>query len=1151
MQKQYENVFEIKNKNGSKVYARLFDPETKTSEYKIVTEQSIPDIYSTEPFQNNDTPVAKTYQGNIPLYKKSFSLQKNLKDYLNDIKISTGEIKTVNHNGKDISFEEKEFDDKFYGYLDFAHTYINRHFLDSQESIHDHHLIYIDIETRSGINSDGFPDASKALEEVTVIQIYSTFNKTMVVFGRKDFTGVLPENTKYLKIEDEANLLKAFIQYIDKLNPSGLVGFNSDSFDFPYLTNRIARVLDGYTDGGTLKLNQKNSYASMKWVKKLSPVGVVEGIPEQISNDGMESTGVKWVGRFLIDIRELTIKYGFLGLPSYSLDSVARVFGLEGKIDHSNYPSFDSFYTGEGYIFPKDPTEEETKDEIYQAQLAFKENRISKPELEQIVFNRFIEYSIRDVEIMVELNNKAKYVDMQFGIAYITGTSFDDCYGTAKHWMAYMFREGLKNDSILPLKQQFKDKRVPFLAGWVRNKPGKYEYVTSFDFTSLYPSLIRAFNIGADTFIPDFELPDELKELRAKYFTFHTRSNVNRFDTDENGNPMELGNLVKKYKGEISDTQEETDFYFSLLENSEVIGNTLRKYNVCATPNGFFYRKDFQSLASRLMEENFNKRIVFKKRAQVLTAELDKLQKGTPEYNEKLVDLNYNSNMSNVMKTLLNSFYGSMSLGHITFSNGNISASSVTTAGRMCNKIASARASQKIEELSGLKITQELTQVPQVDTDSVVGNTLIYVDGKKIKIEDFFELSDGHIEKSSNNNFIKHPKTNFQTLSWNKENEIIENKKIKYIMAHKVKKRMFRILLDFSNVDVTEDHSVIVKRNSQYIDIKPKDIRKGDKIILKNLEITDNFEVIDLGIQEQWVYDIEVEDNHNFFANDICVHNSYYLSLNNLIDNPKFKDLPDDKKIDVSLKISNDIITPLNQESMKMVGNALNLYNPDALNLENEIIADKFVSLGAKRYFARKVVEDGTILKTPKMKKTGIKIVSKSTPPFIKEKLENVLPIILDKDIEYLKEYINNSLKEFTTLDLKEFARKTKVNNLDYEPMDGKFKKYTGEKYLTAPINSHASIQHNNIIKNNNFTHTYKDIEKGDSISYVYIKEPNKFNLTNAFAWMDENILDEINLKDITDYEKHWEKDFIRGVEIVIKPLKWDIHKKTENLDDW
>ena len=37
--------------------------------------------------------------------------------------------------------------------------------------------------------------------------------------------------------------------------------------------------------------------------------------------------------------------------------------------------------------------------------------------------------------------------------------------------------------------------------------------------------------------------------------------------------------------------------------------------------------------------------------------------------------------------------------------------------------------------------------------------------------------------------------------------------------------------------------------------------------------------VEDLGIQTVDVYDIEVDENHNFFGNGILVHNSFYLTL--------------------------------------------------------------------------------------------------------------------------------------------------------------------------------------------------------------------------------------------------------------------------------
>ena len=42
---------------------------------------------------------------------------------------------------------------------------------------------------------------------------------------------------------------------------------------------------------------------------------------------------------------------------------------------------------------------------------------------------------------------------------------------------------------------------------------------------------------------------------------------------------------------------------------------------------------------------------------------------------------------------------------------------------------------------------------------------------------------------------------------------------------------------------------------------------------------TSDFDVEDLGYEDVSVYDIEVEDNHNFFGNKICVHNSIYGAI--------------------------------------------------------------------------------------------------------------------------------------------------------------------------------------------------------------------------------------------------------------------------------
>ena len=71
---------------------------------------------------------------------------------------------------------------------------------------------------------------------------------------------------------------------------------------------------------------------------------------------------------------------------------------------------------------------------------------------------------------------------------------------------------------------------------------------------------------------------------------------------------------------------------------------------------------------------------------------------------------------------------------------------------------------------------------------------------------------------------------------------------------------------------------------------------------------TTKFEIVDLGIMEEDVYDIEIKNSHNFFANDILVHNSSMLNLEYLV-NKMFKDQTDKQKIvdfDFSRAVEND-----------------------------------------------------------------------------------------------------------------------------------------------------------------------------------------------------------------------------------------------------
>jgi len=115
-----------------------------------------------------------------------------------------------------------------------------------------------------------------------------------------------------------------------------------------------------------------------------------------------------------------------------------------------------------------------------------------------------------------------------------------------------------------------------------------------------------------------------------------------------------------------------------------------------------------------------------------------------------------------------------------------------------------------------------------IETDSVTGDTLINVNNKDIKIEDLFELSDS---KWNIGNNMYGNLQGFSTQSINTETGEIETKEITYVMKHEVEKELFEIEVNGNIVRVTEDHCIMVKRNSKIIEVKPREILETDKLL--------------------------------------------------------------------------------------------------------------------------------------------------------------------------------------------------------------------------------------------------------------------------------------------------------------------------------
>lgn len=519
---QYEYVFQ----HGAKLYSRVFDSETKTSKlYSLLLNECVPELYIPTKEATEYVSHANNKQH---LKKKEFETTKEMKQYLD--------------SNKDLL--------NIHGNVNPVMKFIRDNFPDTIASTHEFRTHFIDIETRSVF---GFPDYKDPKEEITLIQVYDNFEQVYYILGTKEYNNTKTYNygrVEYIKCDNELDVLNRWFALVKKLDPTILVGFNTFSFDYPYIINRCREI-------------------GLK-PERLSPIGVIKE-KEAETKDGIAYIHYEILGRILLDYRELYLKYSYAKLPKHNLETIVSYELGEGKIDHGEYDSFEEFYKND--------------------------------------YQKFVEYGIKDVELLVALDKKLKMIDTAKFIGYLCGVNVTDVMGTYKQWFSYVYNSCMAIGEILPLSQMYSKEDDVFIGGWVVSNPGKYEWLVSFDFASLYPSEIHTLNLGLDTFIPDKELHEDLLALRRDYFFWY--------------NDKKNEDLCK----EKNNNQQEFEHIKFLIENKEHIHSVLVKHNVTASPNGYFYSKEKQGVLPTLLRGLLDKRKEEKKKMEACEKMIYEIEK--------------------------------------------------------------------------------------------------------------------------------------------------------------------------------------------------------------------------------------------------------------------------------------------------------------------------------------------------------------------------------------------------------------------------------------------------------------------------------------------------------------------------------------------
>jgi DNA polymerase elongation subunit (family B) len=302
-------------------------------------------------------------------------------------------------------------------------------------------LLTIDIETRS---ENGFPDVESADQEILLITIQDYSTKEIITWGVGPFK-LKQSNHYYKQFNNEYDMLSDFSQWWEENMPDVVTGWNIQLFDIPYLVGRIDRVL------------------GEKRCRRFSPWGLVS--EKELYIKGRKYRTFDVGGITQLDYLELYRKFTYTNQESYRLDHIAFVELGQKKLDHSEFDTFQDFYTNG--------------------------------------WQKFVEYNIVDVELVDRLEDKMKLIELAITMAYDAKVNYNDVFYQVRMWDTIIYNYLKKNNIVIPPKKD-SSKSDKYAGAYVKEPiPGRYDWVVSFDLNSLYPHLIMQYNISPETLLEE------------------------------------------------------------------------------------------------------------------------------------------------------------------------------------------------------------------------------------------------------------------------------------------------------------------------------------------------------------------------------------------------------------------------------------------------------------------------------------------------------------------------------------------------------------------------------------------------------------------------------------------------------------------------
>ena len=496
---------------------------------------------------------------------------------------------------------------------------------DLDEAPQYHNTVFIDIECEIGgalttdyIKSAPMKITSIALYDVTLKKYYC-----LVLDEKNQLNDIKEDNKEIISCPKEFDLLSRFLSLWVSSDPTIVSGWNSEFFDIPYLYHRICRVL------GEEK------------AKELSPLGIVSTQDFFNKKAQTNESVVNIAGVNHLDYMLLHKKYIMKQESSYKLGDIGEKYVKLGKVEYEG--SLDKLF----------------RDDVH----------------------KFIEYNLRDVEILIELDKKLQFIDLTVNICHLCHVPYENIYYSTALNEGAILTYLKRKDIVSPNKPTtynpaLKEGNEEYAGGYLKDPvPGLYEWVSDLDFTSLYPSIIRNLNMGIETLIGRIQ-------NRNKYDNQWGLGDLKAMDGEEEI-PIEKVTPDRRVKL----TYIKVKNLIELVESNKLI----------ISANGTLFRGDKSSIVVEILNDWFNKRKQYKDLMKTAFKAGD-ITKGE-HYNR----------LQHTFKIKLNDVYGVFAQNGWRYSDGNLFISKAITL-----------TGQRLDQESINFINREISTELEVEKDYVI-----------------------------------------------------------------------------------------------------------------------------------------------------------------------------------------------------------------------------------------------------------------------------------------------------------------------------------------------------------------------------------------------------------------------------------------------